>query len=85
MAADCDEYAEAWKVLEVLEGFAVQVETDSQKLVEEWDTKFVHIKLRQSLVMGETVDYFIDDPEVMSGDDFLHEKLTAKEIAQAHS
>ena len=77
-----DEYAEVWKGLEALEAFVTQLQTNPQKFVETWDARLVHLKLRQSLIIGETIAYFIGDTEVMTGDDFLQGKLSAKHVSQ---
>src|SRR5438105_3835306 len=79
---EIDEYDDAWRDLESIEAFEAEIRLNPQKFAKEWDVNAVRIRLRVSLTLGATVDSFVNDPEVISGNDFLHGELTASEISR---
>jgi hypothetical protein len=81
-AIDEEEYARAWKGLESLEDWEARLRAEPQKFVNKWDSGMARLRLRSALIIGETIDFFVNDPEVIGGDDFLHGQLTAKQISQ---
>ena len=76
-----DGFVSSWNDLRTLEEFVNWLRVHPQRFAARWDASIARIRLRQSLIMGETVEFFTPNGPTKA-DDYLHGELTAKKISQ---